>query len=53
MIPWKLPHRLVVIDHNKRVTKKIARKEQMMDDLEDVKVMWKLNKNQPRVKFKE
>ena len=41
VIPWKFQHRLMVVDLNKKIPKKIVRKEQIIR-----RRMWKLNENQ-------
>ena len=48
VIPWELHHRLVVIDLNKKVLKKVVRKERIIR-----KKIWKLNENQTRVRFEK
>ena len=45
MIPWELQHRVVVIDPDKKVLKKIVRKERIVR-----RKMWKLNENRSRVR---
>ena len=46
MIPWELHHRLVVVDLDKKVLKKVVRKERII-----IRKIWKLNENQTRVRF--
>ena len=46
MIPWELQHRMVVVDLDKKVLKKIVRKERIIR-----RKIWKLNENQTRVRF--
>ena len=48
MIPWELWHRLVVVDLNEMILKRIVRKEQIIR-----KKIWKLNGNRTRVKFEK
>ena len=48
MIPWELQHRLVVIDLDKKVLKKVVRKERIIR-----RKIWKLNENQTRVRFEK
>ena len=48
VIPWKLQHRLVVVDLDKRVLKQVVKKEQIIR-----RKIWKLNENQTRVRFKQ
>ena len=47
VIPWELQHRLVVIDLDKTVLKKIVRKQQI------TRKIWKLNENRTRVRFEK
>ena len=47
-IPWELQHRMVVVDLNKKVLKKVVRKERIIR-----KNIWKLNENQIRVRIKK
>ena len=46
MIPWELQHRMVVVDLDKKVLKKVVRKERIIR-----RKIWKLNENQTRVRF--
>ena len=48
VIPWELQHRMVVVDLNKKVLKKIVRKERIVR-----RKIWKLNENQTRVRFEK
>ena len=48
VIPWKLQHWLVVVDLDKKVLKKVVRKEQIIR-----RKIWKLNENQTRVRFEK
>ena len=48
MIPWELQHRLVVVDLDKKVLKKVMRKERIIR-----RKIWKLNENRTRVKFEK
>ena len=48
VIPWKLQHRLVVVDLDKKVLKKVLRKERIIR-----RKIWKLNENQTRVRFEK
>ena len=48
MIPWELQHRLVVVDLDKKIQKKIVRKEQIVR-----KRMWKLKENQTGLRFEK
>ena len=48
VIPWKLQHRLMVIDLDKTVVKMIARKKQIIR-----RKIWKLSENRTRVKFEK
>ena len=48
MIPWELQHRMVVVDLDKKVLKKIVRKERIIR-----RKIWKLNENQTRVRFEK
>ena len=48
MIPWELQHRMVVVDLDKKVLKKVVRKEQIIR-----RKIWKLNENQTRVRFEK
>ena len=48
VIPWELQHRLVVIDLDKKVLKKIVRKKRIIR-----RKIWKLNENRTRVRFEK
>ena len=48
MIPWELQHRMVVEDLDKKVLKKVVRKERIIR-----RKIWKLNENQTRVRFEK
>ena len=48
MIPWELQHRMVIVDLDKKVLKKIVRKERIIR-----RKIWKLNENQRRVRFEK
>ena len=48
MIPWELQHRMVVIDLDKKVLKKVVKKERIIR-----RKIWKLNENQTRVIFEK
>ena len=48
MIPWELQHGLVVVDLNKKVLKKIVRKQRIIR-----RKIWKLNENRTRVRLKK
>ena len=48
VIPSKLQHRLVVVDLDKKVLKKVVRKQRIRR-----RKIWKLNENQTRVKFEK
>ena len=48
VIPWELQHRMVVVDLDKKVLKKIVRKERIVR-----RKIWKLNENQTRVRFEK
>ena len=48
VIPWELQHRLVVVDLDKKVLKKIVRKQWIIR----IKI-WKLNKNQTKSKIRK
>ena len=48
MIPWELQHRMVVVDLDKKVLKKVVRKEQIIR-----RKIWKLNENRTRVRFEK
>ena len=47
VIPWELQHRLVVVDLDKKVLKKVVRKERI------IRKIWKLNENRTRVRFEK
>ena len=46
VIPWELQHSLVIVDPDKRVLKKVVKKQRIIR-----KKIWKLNENQTRVSF--
>ena len=48
VIPWELQHRMVVIDLDEKVLKKIVRKERIIR-----RKSWKLNENRTRVRFEK
>ena len=48
MIPWELQHRMVVVDLDKKVLKKVVKKERIIR-----RKIWKLNENQTRVRFEK
>ena len=48
VIPWELQHRMVVVDVNKKVLKKVVRKEGIIN-----RKFWKLNENRTRVRFEK
>ena len=48
VIPWKLQHRLVVVDMDKKVLKKIVKKQRTIR-----RKIWKLNENQTRLGLKK
>ena len=48
MIPWELQHRMVVVDLDKKVLKKVVRKKRIIR-----RQIWKLNENQTRVRFEK
>ena len=48
VIPWELQHRLVVVYLNKKVLKKVVRKERIIR-----RKIWKLNENRTRVRFEK
>ena len=48
MIPWQLQYRLVVVDLDKKVLKKVVRKQRIIK-----RKIWNLNKNQTRVRFEK
>ena len=48
MIPWELQNRMVVVDLDKKVLKKVVRKERIIR-----RQIWKLNENQTRVRFEK
>ena len=47
VISQKLQNRLVVIDLDKKILKRIVRKQQI------IRKIWKLNENQTKVRFKK
>ena len=48
VIPWELQHRLVVVDLDKKVLKKVVRKKRIIR-----RKIWRLNENQTRVRFEK
>ena len=48
VIPWELQHRMVVVDLDEKVLKKVVRKKQIIG-----RKIWKLNKNRTRVRFEK
>ena len=48
VIPWELQHRLLVVDLDRTVLKKVVRNERIIR-----RKIWKLNKNQTRVRFEK
>ena len=48
VIPWELQHRMVVVDLDKKVLKKVVRKERIIK-----RKIWKLNENQTRARFEK
>ena len=48
VIPWELQHRLVVVDMDKKVLKKVVRKQQIIK-----RKIWKFNENRTTVRFKK
>ena len=48
MIPWELQHRMVVVDLDKKILKRVVRKERIIR-----RKVWKLNENQTRVRFEK
>ena len=48
VIPWELQHRMVVVDLDRKVLKKIVRKARIIR-----RKIWKLNENQTRVRFEK
>ena len=48
MIPWEFQHRMAVVDLDKKVLKKVVRKERIIR-----RKIWKLNENQIRVRFQK
>ena len=48
VIPWELQHRMVVVDLDKKILKKVVRKERIIR-----RHIWKLNENQTRVRFEK
>ena len=48
MIPWELQHSLVVVDLDKKILKKVVRKQRVI-----IRKIWKLNENQTRVRFEK
>ena len=48
VIPWELQHRMVVVDLDKKILKKVVIKERIIR-----RKIWKLNENQTRVRFEK
>ena len=48
VIPWEIQHRMVVVDLDKKVLKKVVRKKRIIR-----RKIWKLNENQTRVRFEK
>ena len=48
VIPWKLQHKLVVVDLDKKVPKKTVKKPRIIR-----RKIWKLNENRIRVRFEK
>ena len=48
VIPWELQHRMVVVDLDEKVLKKVVRKQRIIR-----RKIWKLNENQTRVRFEK
>ena len=48
VIPWELQHRLVVVDLDKKILKKVVKKERIIR-----RKIWKLDENRTRVKFEK
>ena len=48
VIPWEFQHRLVVVDMDKKVLKKVVRKQQIIK-----RKIWKFNENRTTVRFKK
>ena len=48
VIPWKLQHRLVVVDLDNKILKKVVRKQGIIG-----RKIWNLNENRARVKFEK
>ena len=48
MIPWELQHRLLAVDLDRKVLKKVVRNERIIK-----RKIWKLNKKQTRVRFEK
>ena len=48
MIPWELQDRLVVVDMDKKILKKVVRKQWIIR-----RKIWKLNKNLTKVRFEK
>ena len=48
MISWELQHRMVVVDLDKKVLKKVVRKQRIIR-----RKIWMLNENQTRVRFEK
>ena len=48
VIPWELQHRLVAVDLDKKVLKKVVREQRIIG-----RNIWKLNENRTRVRFEK
>ena len=48
VIPWELQYRMVVVDLDKKVLKKVVRKQRIITEK-----IWKLNENRTRVRFEK
>ena len=48
VIPWELQHRLVVVDLDKKVSKKVVRKPRTLR-----RKIWKLNENRTGLRFEK
>ena len=48
VVSWELQHRLVIVDLDKKVSKKVVRKQRVTK-----KMIQKLNENQTRVRFEK
>ena len=47
VIPWELQHRLVVVDLDNKVLKKVVRKERI------IRKIWNFNENRTKVRFEK